>query len=329
MLSSASKRNDNDQDDGVIINWCPSSITFHQVSKQYPVTLWRKLTSSVPRRPYALQNVTFHLFHDDDGDDDDETKHTSNTIPRSIVLLVGASSSGKSTVLKLIQGVESPDDGTVRIQSTGASSSSSSLKATPILLDDREPLTSSSTRTTTIGDMLRGCMESLVPDCYVVHSSNIDVGSLTEQILDQLSAVMNLSLNQSIASVSPSEYYRTRLAKACLQSSLMQLPKFTTPNAVVDDDERPVVTVNLPGPVLLLDEWLDKETGTVIQNVMSPSCRTRLVNELGGIVICVTHKPSLFSPSSTGRDQQQQQQQQQQQMTTTIALSGGKILSID
>ena len=64
-MLSASNDDNNVSKQQVKINWCPSSITFDQVSKQYPETLWRKLTSSVPRRQYALQNITFHLFGGD------------------------------------------------------------------------------------------------------------------------------------------------------------------------------------------------------------------------------------------------------------------------
>ena len=56
-------------------------------------------------------------------------------------------------------------------------------------------------------------------------------------------------------------------------------------------------------PILLLDEWLDKETSTVIQTVQASL--QRLVNATGAVVICVTHVPDRFETANCRRIQLQ------------------------
>ena len=56
-----------------------------------------------------------------------------------------------------------------------------------------------------------------------------------------------------------------------------------------DDDAVNNVVVAVPAPLLLLDEWLDKETSGVIQSVQD--ALVRLVDATGAVVISITHKP--------------------------------------
>ena len=304
--SSVSVDDDESDDTTVNITWCPSSIHINQIYKQYPATLWRKLTSSVPRREFALKNVTLHI-------ENDPTRMQNNEmiIPQSIVLLVGASSSGKSTILKMVSGEEEPDRGSVDITSS-SSTDCAAHTAIPILLDDRDPF-SRTNNIKTVGDLLTDCITSLLKGD---DEPTISSRTTMQLLLEQLADILNVHLDQSLQNISPSEYYRIRLARACLESSLS--------NVSSSCDETEIQLHRLPGPIVLLDEWMDIETRQVIQNVMNP-CWSRIVDELGGIVICVTHKPNLFSTAPSG----QQHNRDNDPSIRQIAMSGGKVLSID
>ena len=95
-------------------SFVPSKVCFDEVSKKFRHTFQRRLFSSVPRREYALHNVSFSLNAE-------------------LLLLTGASSSGKSTILKLISGEELPSQGRVDV----SVDSSTLTAAKPIYLDER------------------------------------------------------------------------------------------------------------------------------------------------------------------------------------------------
>ena len=97
--------------------------------------------------------------------------------------------------------------------------------------------------------------------------------------------------------LTPSEKYRFCLGKACFESS------FGT--AVFND------RILLPGPIILLDEWMDVETSTVVRKVQ-PSLH-KIVEHLNGVVLSITHKPDLYSDDISS--------------IRRITLSGGKLLS--
>merc|ERR1712238_81878 len=56
--------------------------------------------------------------------------------------------------------------------------------------------------------------------------------------------------------------------------------------------QKAVILLQIPGPILLLDEWMDVETSTVISKI-KPSMH-KIVKQINGIVISVTHKPNLY-----------------------------------
>lgn len=75
-----------------------AQVTFQAVSHRYPDSWQRKLFSSEPRRPWALESITLHL--------------------EGLVLLTGPSMCGKSTLLRLIRGTETPTEGSIQVDGT-------------------------------------------------------------------------------------------------------------------------------------------------------------------------------------------------------------------
>jgi ABC-type lipoprotein export system ATPase subunit len=187
-------------------------LSIHNLSKQFPTSLWRTLTSSVPVRQYALKSVSLEA--------DSE-----------FLLLLGASSSGKSTVLQCILG------GSMKL---------SEPTVRPIYLDRK-------------------------PNVYSQPNKPIGESLLKTNTnrLQHWSKVMELDLSLTFSDLSPSQVYQYALVHACCQS-------------------------HENSPLLLLDEWMDKETSVVVQKVELSLLR---LAEQGAIILCVTHKPEMFAKS--------------------------------
>lgn len=227
--------------------WCPSRIELDRVSHSYPESLWRTLTSSVPRREFAIDNLSL-------------------TLESELFMLLGASSSGKTTLLKLILGTEDPTFGTISI----STKDHAVPPALPILLDERPKYGNSQQRT--VDSILK---ETIRPNNDKKGEEEISSSRLVSLVAD-IADVLKLSLDQKAEDLSPSETYRCRLAEACLQSMLWTCSPL--------EDQ-------YPAPILLLDEWMDTETSTVVQNVQ-PALK-ELANR-GAIVVTVTHKSNLY-----------------------------------
>ncbi|CAB9510859.1 (ABC) transporter [Seminavis robusta] len=219
-------------------------VTLDQVSLQYPVTLARRLFSSVPRRDYAIHNVSLELQSE-------------------IVLLQGASSSGKSALMKLMAGhEEKPTSGSIHKRST----------AVPIWLADKPPYDNQNT-----------VQELLERETQLSFDLNEEKSRpFVKTVISTISTMLQLDpqhQQQTPAQLSPSENYKLRLALACLQSSL--------PRLLLHD-----ATIVIPAPILLLDEWLDLETQAISSKVQE--ALLHLVTGSGAIVVCATHKPHLW-----------------------------------
>jgi ABC-type transport system involved in cytochrome bd biosynthesis fused ATPase/permease subunit len=259
-------------------SWTPCSIELNHVSQQYPVTLWRKLTSSEPRREFAVENVDLSLTSD-------------------FLLLVGASSSGKSTILRLILGRDEPVDGSVRI-STLSDDSSMLQPALPVLLEER-PVYSSQLDTVRI--ILTNKIKALSSSAASLDGTcTLVTCTLVVKLMDELSDILDLSLEQKGSDLSPSEAYRCSIAEACLYSMLYNNH---------DANKENTISRVIAAPILLMDEWMDTETSTVIQKVQSSLLK--LVDR-GATVVSITHKPELYKIERTIR---------------CVTLSRGKIVS--
>ena len=259
----------------------PSRIEFCQVSQHFPLTLQRRLFSSVPYREWALHNVSF-------------------TVESELLLLLGASSSGKTTILQMIlHGHDrQPTTGSVALSSRGrCGTTGERICAAPIYLDQRPPLE----RSKSISRVIMGDDRDFL--------SKIPA-SLLQRLTEELLIHVDLTsrANQTPAELSPSEQYRVELARASLRSMLSRCGPFSDSG----DDDEPSVLRCLPAPILLLDEWLDKETSLVVRTVQASM--ERLVKHFGAVILVVSHKPERWD-MSTGT-------------CSHIRLSIGKIMSL-
>jgi hypothetical protein len=253
--------------------WTPSQVTLYGVSQRYPGSFWRKITSSVPHREWALENVTLTF--------------DSNYL----YLLTGDSSAGKSTLLRMIAGTEEPVAGRLRYSSTTGHNESDPHQSSeydhnpdkPIYMDTRP----SYRELESIADIWAGRKGRRSHEDHAHH----------QEILADL---LQLPLNSKVSDLSTSQVYLCRLGEACLDYCSSFL---------VDDGERgnhahstectttgtDTASTILPGPIVLLDEWLDAESTTVIQNVQKG---LQALVDAGVVVICVTHKPERFERNS-------------------------------
>lgn len=256
-----------------VSNWSPSLVALHGVSQSYPDSFWRTLTSSVPRREFALNEVSL-VFQ-----------------PSHINLLLGESSSGKSTILRLIMGWENPVSGTMDVSSQNATI----WRPRPVYLDSR-PLYSQN-----------AVVEDIWKKAFSKGGEQVVVDE--KRCLDQLSKLLGVPTASKTGDLPTSKVYLCRLGEACLESMVMNFESpmngIPSPLVQVKSDN-----IRLPSPILLLDEWLDNETSTVVRKVQDA---LEGLAQNGAVIICVTHKPHLFSVESG--------------LLSRVTLSRGKVLS--
>ena len=294
------------------IEWIPTRIEFEGVYRSYgPPTLWRKLTSSVPRREFALQDITLAFGKADP----DIISNDDKVNEGSLCLLLGASSSGKSTIFRSLLeaarearkeiGEEEFDraenKGRLTIRQLilpGKFQAYSKATAKPVLLDDRgevNTLSSGKPKTT----LREAWNDSAIK---ILKTTDEESKILVISLLDFLAhTIFELDPEALLVDLTPSEKYRFCLGKACIESSF---------SATCRDSNV------LPGPILLLDEWMDVETSDVVRKVQ-PSLH-KIVEELNGIVLSITHKPELYSVDTSVQDASNLRR---------ITLSAGRLLS--
>jgi energy-coupling factor transporter ATP-binding protein EcfA2 len=202
----------------------PSRVSVKNVTHAYPDTLWRKLTSSVPRRPQALSNIQFEL-------------------ESAFSLLTGPSSSGKSALFRMILGNELPSiSGSVRINTTVGNCQ---FPARPVLLDQAPPLVQG-----------HGTPREFLYDRVKKLTATEEFDMLIDALVVSCEASEWMD---STAELSQSQIYVVDI----VEKSVMSM------TAAYLEQELVPHKATFPAPVLLLDEWLDKETSTVIRNVQN------------------------------------------------------------
>ena len=240
----------------------------------------------MPKREYALKDVNL-TFDEKDG---------------GMILLVGRSASGKSTILRLIAGVELPTLGCVSIngrkttrllnsESNCIASTLSWMKmgripesseaSQPVILDGKADFDDSKT---VLERVIQLGSDEKVAELKILAS---DIVKLLE--LDALSGLKPSEL-------SPSEQYLFSIACACMAS--------VAPAIAEQNDE----CCGVPYPILLLDELFDTEVPSTVDK-----CSKGIKNliDSGGVVISATHRPNYFKSVST----------------RVVTLSGGKVLT--
>jgi len=247
----------------------------------------KKLFSSVPKREYALQDVNLTFGQNDNG----------------VILLVGRSASGKSTILRLIAGMEMPTQGCVSIngqkvtqlhdgEAKGVASSmptwikvgkipQSSELPQPVILDGKPDFDDSL-------PVLERIIQ-MAPDDNMAQSK-----LLANDFVNLLGLDGQCSLLPS--ELSPSEQYLFSIACASMASVAPAIKEHN------DND------TGIPYPILLLDELFDTEVPSTVEK-----CNKGMTNlvECGAVVISATHRPNYFKGMST----------------RVVTLSGGKVLT--
>lgn len=305
--------------DGRPIAFLPSKITFSHVSVQYPVTWTRNLFSSIPHREYALRNVNV-------------------TFSSNLCLLIGASSSGKSTILKVVHGDVPTTSGIVEIDSCyddrnhdttydailASTTTTTNPPRQPIAMNriakpvylDSKPSYDNDKRT--LHEILNNDVDLFCRKKLLIADNVEEFNGVIENMIQYMAShVFQLrSLALRCTDLSPSELYRFQLLRACLDSMIFQSTT-TTQNTkeLAETACTPSQNGNnnyycLPGPILLLDEWLDTETSEVIHIVQKSM--QRVTASMGGMACIVTHKPERFLST-----------------TRTITLCRGEILQDD
>jgi energy-coupling factor transporter ATP-binding protein EcfA2 len=294
------------------VRFLPSQVEFQQVSQQYPETLARRLFSSVPRREFALHNVSF-------------------TLQSELTLLTGASSSGKSALMKIISGIETPTQGYFHIQCLWDApilpKHHAPWVAQPVYLDQRPSIDSRRTArqilcqqeesilqklllgskgnkpkqqsdsSSSLRNFLKSLLKALTVElcsCLQLTSATITLTTMTDN------SMYDAWMDQTTLQLSSSQSYRLALVTACLQSSMANLSAVLDSCADVDIDilfpmtdaidttERQLRTVSVPAPILLLDEWMDTETTEIIQTVQRGL--EQLAGNSGAVIVSATHK---------------------------------------
>jgi energy-coupling factor transporter ATP-binding protein EcfA2 len=320
------------------IRYIPSQIQWNNVSQSYPKkSVFHQMLSSVPYRPWALQNISLMVTHNNNNNNNSNTNHSPpqwNTTSRwwvvgPYVLLTGMSSSGKSTLLQTIIHATAPTTcGTVTIGCSGAYGTTTTLlepklwAATPILLVDggggggvlsssvyNKTSSSSSWMTIqqlrhehdrTIGSILQQDIQSIIRNTN--HTSD---HRITTQVLHDLLFCCNFNVatittTTTPAQLIPSEQYKLVLVRAAFYSIFGGANRTNHEN---HSDEGTECSVFLPGPILLLDEYLDRETSTIVQPIQT--ALTSMCDYMGAICIVSTHYPQRFDTTTIQQQQQQ------------------------
>jgi len=292
-----------------------------------------KLFSSVPKREYAIQNINLSFGHMPT-----LTSRTSSSIARDdddgVTLLVGRSASGKSTLLRLIAGMEPPIDGCVGINGHEQDNNNAPAvgvlpgtppwvkmgipppldfsdkecyRVQPVILQgkpDFDDTLSILERIVQVGlDTVHLCSKEW--KCVEKASTDKETtNTLLQTLAGDFASLLTLSNEQCClppSELSPSGEYLFGIACACIISIA---PSIAIQNTNDDDC---IAKNGIHYPILLFDELFDTEHPSTVE-----ICSKGVLNLIsaGAVVISATHRPGYFSGMAT----------------RTVTLSGGKVL---
>jgi len=265
----------------------PSQIWGESLSQTYPVTIISRLFSSVPKREFALNDVTIGFNASSD---------------RGLTALVGASSSGKSTLFRLLSGEERPNAGNVYVNGKLLEYNSKRMNVKtpwtvtrPIVLENKPNFDSS-----------LSVMERILQvgyDSVSLLNSSFDENNVKMPFLKALANdFINLlefnkdKLRCKPYELNPSEQFQFGIVCSCMKS---------VASSSLSKDFY-VTGVNYP--ILFFDELFDFEHSDIPQRLSQG-----LINltNAGAVVVVATHKPRQLE-GITGR---------------IVTLSAGKILT--
>jgi hypothetical protein len=304
----------------------PSKILCTELSQSYSETLFSNLFSTEPRRTCALENITMNLT----------CKESSGN--SGVILLVGASGSGKSVLLRLLAGLEIPKRGTVQIngmelsyrqninnerrsdgfvgypfnsratKTTGRNifvmdDTSQKRKVRPIIIDryyQKEACRASGSHSS---QTIEKYLLQLGRD-YISISLSQDDDIVLSCLIKKITSILGLSSTDATSkpqNLSVSSQFLFRIACACIESVL---PNLELPTKGGNE-------MCCYSPVLLLDEFLDSEC-TIVAHRVGVGLHSLCL--AGAVVVIATHKPDHFTSNSNIVVKQK------------ITLVGGKVL---
>lgn len=250
----------------------------------------------MPKREYALKDINSKFGQNDDG----------------VILLIGRSASGKSTILRLISGMELPTSGCVSINGRAISKLTNDAPRMPSwikigqLEDDVRPQPVVITGKPDFDDSLQ-VIERIIGmgrDALHRNDKGNKIKSENSARLQALAwdFVTLLGLDERCSllpsELSPSEQYMFSIACGCMVSVSPELS-----GRQEDDNDGGILY-----PIILLDELFDTEVASTVERCNKGM--TNLIN-CGAIIISATHRPQYFRGISS----------------RVVTLSGGKVLS--
>ena len=276
---------------------------------------YQTLFSSVPKPEYAVQDINLSFGHVPFSHDTDE----------GLIILEGRSASGKTTLLRLLAGIECPAEGRVSINGhetstkegedrhisswmkVGALSTTNILQpiAQPVILERKPDFDNSQTVLQRIRQI--GC------DAVSYHCRENNHLSLSDSMSEKLVEKLSLEFAQSLtmtkeqldrkpSDLSPSSQFLFGIACGCMVSVACSVAA----TEVQTTTEQ--LNSTILSPIILFDELFDAEISSTVEK-----CKKGILNIVknGAVVISVTHRPMYFMGMSS----------------RCITLNGGKVFA--
>lgn len=275
------------------------------------VTLMQTLLSSVPKREYAIQDVNLSIGHSSFSN----LNETHDDL--GLVILEGRSASGKSTILRLLAGIESPNKGRMLINGQRMSVSGESRRIItswmkvgcpltapqPVILEGKPHFDNSKTVFERIVQMGRDATQN-----HWAGKNNCGImkHKLLQRLALEFAEILMLTDDQLScrpADLSPSKQFLFGIACACMVS--------IAPSMAALDDNNPKAeqhNISISYPIILFDELFDAEISSTVDK-----CKAGVLNLVrrGGVIISATHRPMYFADVSS----------------RCVTMSGGKVLT--
>ncbi|KAL7487694.1 hypothetical protein ACHAW6_013262 [Cyclotella cf. meneghiniana] len=327
----------------------PSYIQLESVSQKYPVTLMQvslrasnemflrvydthsetnhqTLFSSVPKREYAVHDINLSFGHVP------SSSNGQNYVNSGVTIIDGRSASGKSTILRLLAGLESPVEGRIfingqeikvadaprrdvpswmKVGSSYVSPQTASFHTDclvqPVIIERKPDFSNTLTVLERIYQNGRDAVQNIFKKQGLVGIDEDDERDrLFQELALEFAKLLQLTEEQYScipSNLSPSGQFLFGMACACMVSVAPSV-------AALDlNDSTNKHSILIPSPILLFDELFDSEHSSTVDK-----CKPGIMNliDRGGVVISVTHRPSYFMKMAR----------------RCITMSGGTVLAI-
>lgn len=275
-----------------------------------PITLMNKLFSSVPKREFAIQDINISFGYTSASPS--KEKSASSINDDGIILLVGRSASGKSTLLQLMAGMESPTSGSLyinchKVDDTMKMPMSVEQGTTPVILAEKPDLNNDNTRS--VIEWIQYFGLDNIDQCNRAwkidnggESKEEETKEIIQSLAEDFALILTLSKEQCSSppsELTPSGQYLFGIAAACITS--------VAPSIVIQQNTEAAPLNSIHYPIILLDELFDTEHSSTVEK-----CSEGIMNliQAGGVVISATHKPTYFTDIAS----------------RIVTLSGGRVL---